>query len=221
MVFKAWGFELSVHPEGKPYVWLGFGISATLLLIGGLSCSFLFAIILTASMIGFFRDPKRVTPKGDDVIVSPADGTVISIERVDALPGMDLGEIKMTRIMIFMSIFDVHINRSPIASRVLKTLHIPGKFGHAGHPKSTKYNEHNIVVLESESGSKIGVVQLAGRVARRIVCYPESGDFLATGERYGMIKFSSRVDIYLPETTKINVSVGQTMIGGETIIGQL
>lgn len=221
MTFKAFGWELSVHEEGRSYVWIGLAVTLLLLIGTGFSFLALLSLVVTLGVAGFFRNPERIVPTKEGAVVSPADGVVIGIDVVKPLASMDLGEAEMKRVMIFLSVFDVHINRVPIAGRILKVEHVSGKFEHAGKPKSTDHNEHNLVVLESESGKRISFVQIAGFVARRIVCDAEEGDFYATGERYGLIKFGSRVDLYLPQDCQIEVSVGQRMIGGETIITKI
>ena len=221
MVFKAFGSELSVHEEGKNYVLICAGVTILSLIITGFSFFSLLCFILTLSIAAFFRDPERVVPSEEDVVVSPADGIIIAIDSMRPLANMNLGSEKMKRVVIFLSVFNVHVNRIPIAGKVLRVKHVSGKFEHAGKMKSTDHNEHNIVVLESESGKKISVVQIAGFIARRIVCGAQESDFYATGERYGFIKFGSRMDLYLPYDCEINVSIGQSMVGGETIIAKM
>lgn len=176
----------------------------------------LLGILLTLFMAYFFRNPKRNIPALQNAILSPADGKVIYVGECQEKRYL---QEKALKISIFMSIFDVHINRSPISGKVLKTVYNPGEFFVAHLEKSSLLNEQNAIIVLTEDRFKILVVQIAGLVARRIVCYPKIGDFLKRGEIFGLIRFGSRVDLYLPLGVKINVQVGRKVKGGESIIG--
>ena len=176
---------------------------------------------LTVWCYYFFRDPRRVPPEGAGLIVSPADGVVSGIG--PALPPAELGlsEVPLTRISIFMSVFNVHVNRAPIAGAVEKVAYKPGKFFNASLDKASEDNERNGLILRMANGQRLGVVQIAGLVARRIVCFVHEGDRLATGERFGLIRFGSRLDVYLPDGVAPAVREGQTMIAGETVLAHV
>ncbi len=175
---------------------------------------------LTVWCYYFFRDPRRVPPDGAGLIVSPADGVVSGIG--PALPPAELGlsEVPLTRISIFMSVFNVHVNRAPIAGAVEKVAYRPGKFFNASLDKASEDNERNGLILRMGDGRRLGVVQIAGLVARRIVCFVAEGDRLMTGERFGLIRFGSRLDVYLPDGVEPAVREGQTMIAGETVLAR-
>jgi phosphatidylserine decarboxylase len=176
----------------------------------------LLGILLTLFIAYFFRNPKRNIPALQNAILSPADGKVIYVGECQEKRYL---QEKALKISIFMSIFDVHINRSPVSGKVLKTVYNPGEFFVAHLEKSSLLNEQNAIILLTEDRFKILVVQIAGLVARRIVCYPKIGDFLKRGEIFGLIRFGSRVDLYLPLGVRINVQVGRKVKGGESIIG--
>jgi phosphatidylserine decarboxylase len=190
------------------YVALGhsvLGIAGTLILV------------LTAFIAYFFRDPDRVTPPGDGLVVSAGDGRVVEVKNLEGGPEVGGGGFQVS---VFLSIFDVHVNRIPIAGRVLDVVHQPGKFRLAFVPAASEENEQTIVRLETESGIVI-VKQIAGYVARRIVCHLRAGDSVQTGNRYGLIKFGSRIDHILPRDADIRVNVGDRVRAGETVIGVL
>jgi len=169
----------------------------------------------------FFRDPERVTPDRPDLIVSPADGIVSLIE--PAVPPAELGmpDVPLTRISVFMSVFNCHINRAPVAGKVQAVAYRPGKFFNASLDKASADNERNSLCIRMDDGRDLAVVQIAGLVARRIVCFVKSGDGLETGERFGLIRFGSRLDVYLPEGVDPMVRIGQTMVAGETVLAEL
>jgi phosphatidylserine decarboxylase len=169
-------------------------------------------------VIWFFRNPARVIPEQPNAVVSPADGTVIGIEEVEE--GRFVKE-RMKKVSIFMSVFNVHINRIPYSGMVREVSYNPGKFLVASVDKASLLNEQNAVVIETAQGKKILFVQIAGLVARRIVCYLAKGEAVTRGERFGLIRFGSRVDIYLPANSTLAVSLKQKVTGGETIIGHL
>jgi len=169
----------------------------------------------------FFRDPERFPPERGTAVVSPADGRVSAIETVTVPKELDLGGGARTRISIFLSVFDVHINRSPVAGRISKMVYVPGKFLNAELDKASEENERQCLTLETGSGERIGCVQIAGLVARRIVTFVSEGTTLGLGERFGLIRFGSRTDIYLPPGCEPLVRVGQRAIGGETVLADL
>ncbi|MEP2681166.1 MAG: phosphatidylserine decarboxylase [Sulfitobacter sp.] len=168
----------------------------------------------------FFRDPERVTPDRPDLIVSPADGIVSLIE--PAVPPAELGmpDVPLTRVSVFMSVFNCHINRAPVAGKVQAVAYRPGKFFNASLDKASADNERNSLCIRMDDGRDLAVVQIAGLVARRIVCFVKSGDGLETGERFGLIRFGSRLDVYLPEGVDPMVRIGQTMVAGETVLAE-
>lgn len=208
-----------IHKDGYKFV-AAFAIGALLLSnfseplgwIGG---------VLTLWCIYFFRDPERFPPENDTLIVSPADGRVSMIETVASPKELDLNGEERVRISVFLSVFDVHINRSPIAGRIAKMVYVPGKFLNAELDKASEENERQCLTIEGSSGARVGCVQIAGLVARRIVTFVSEGATLSLGERFGLIRFGSRTDIYLPPGCKPLVRVGQRAIGGETVLADL
>jgi phosphatidylserine decarboxylase len=176
---------------------------------------------LTVWCYYFFRDPARVTPDRAGLIVSPADGVVSLIGPAVPPAELGLGEAPRTRVSVFMNVFDCHVNRAPIAGEVTAVAYRPGKFLNASLDKASEDNERNGIALRLEDGRSIGVVQIAGLVARRILCDVKPGDRLATGERFGMIRFGSRLDVYLPDGVSPLVAVGQGMLAGETVLADL
>ncbi|URD61651.1 phosphatidylserine decarboxylase [Sphingomonas sp. KRR8] len=215
-----WRFP-SVHPEGRKYVVIAAGIT---LLLYWLSHFLGWLMVgVTIWVAAFFRDPVRTTPLDPRLVVAPADGLVTQIKRVPAPPELrsTLGEGEFTRVSIFMSVFDVHINRSPIAGRVSRIAYIPGKFVNADLDKASEDNERQHFVVESPDGVKIGFTQIAGLVARRILAFVKEGDAVTAGERIGLIRFGSRVDVFLPAGTGSRLLLGQRSIAGETIVAEL
>lgn len=166
----------------------------------------------------FFRDPERFPPEGKGLVIAPADGRISAIEEVVPPKELDLDSQNRMRISIFLSVFDVHINRSPVAGKITKIVYVPGKFFNAELDKASEENERQCLTLETGDGTKIGCVQIAGLIARRIVTFVQQGATVEAGERFGLIRFGSRMDIYLPPGTKPVVRVGQTAIGGETVL---
>jgi phosphatidylserine decarboxylase len=218
-----WRFP-SVHPEGRKFVLIAF--VAALVVYWGVSEFIGWLLIgLTIWVAAFFRDPVRVTPRDPKFVVAPADGLVTMITRVPSPPelaGIDgLGAGTFTRVSIFMSVFDVHINRSPISGRIRKIAYVPGKFVNADLDKASEDNERQHFLVESGDGVRIGFTQIAGLVARRILSFVRTGDSVEAGERIGLIRFGSRVDVYLPDGTTPRVLLGQRTIAGETIIGEI
>ena len=215
-----WRFP-GVHPEGRKYAVIAGGVSLIALWLGGWFWAWPF-ICLTLWVAAFFRDPVRVTPQGDDLIVSPADGLVTMIERVPVPRELvaDLGEAPMVRVSIFMSVFDVHINRAPISGTIRQVVYISGKFLNADLDKASEENERQYFVVEGHDGRRVGFTQIAGLVARRIVTFAKVGDIVAAGQRIGLIRFGSRVDVFLPDGVEPQVALGQRAIAGETVIGR-
>lgn len=208
-----------VHRDGHKFVAIGLG--ATLLLLFLWPPLGWLAALITAWVIYFFRDPDRVTPLREGLIVAPADGRVSLIETVRPPPELGLGDAERIRVSIFLSVFDVHIQRAPVAGRIVRSLYIPGAFLNAALDKASEENERRSIVIETATGIKVGVVQIAGLVARRIVTLAVEGDSLGVGERFGLIRFGSRVDTYLPVGAFPAVAVGQRAIGGETVLADL
>lgn len=205
-----------IHREGYPFI-LAFFVGSLLL---GLIWEPLFwlGLILTIWCIYFYRDPERFTPVDDQLVIAPADGIVSAVG--PAIPPQELGlSGEMMRISVFMDVFSCHINRAPVRGRISLIEHRPGKFLNADLDKASQENERNGLVLETTHGP-VGVVQIAGLVARRIVCWAESPSEIAAGERFGLIRFGSRVDVYLPADARPRVAVGQTAVGGETVIAE-
>ncbi|MDD7971908.1 phosphatidylserine decarboxylase [Roseinatronobacter alkalisoli] len=176
---------------------------------------------LTVWCYYFFRDPDRQTPVREGLLVSPADGVISLIEPAVPPAELEMGDQPLTRVSVFMNVFNCHVNRAPIAGRVTKISYRPGKFLNASLDKASVDNERNSMALEIADGRRIAVVQIAGLVARRILCEVEEGQTLETGARFGMIRFGSRVDVYLPEGVQPLVALGQTMISAETVIADL
>jgi phosphatidylserine decarboxylase len=211
----------SVHPEGRKFV----------VISGALAILFLFFVwdevgfallALTLWVAAFFRDPIRTTPKGEGLIIAPADGMVTMIATVppprELVGEGGLDDVPVVRVSIFMSVFDVHINRSPIAGEVTRVAYIAGKFLNADLDKASDENERQHILVEGADGLRIGFTQIAGLVARRIVPWVKAGDRVAAGQRVGLIRFGSRVDVYLPAGTSSQILLGQRTIAGETII---
>jgi phosphatidylserine decarboxylase len=214
----------SVHPEGRKFVLIAG--AATLVLYFAIS-HFLgwIGVGFTIWTAAFFRDPIRTTPVNPKLVIAPADGLVTMIAKVPPPPelaGPDgLTEFEMTRVSIFMCVFDVHINRSPVTGRVLKMAYVPGKFVNADLDKASEDNERQHFLIQTEDGVRLGVTQIAGLVARRILAFVREGDLVGIGERIGMIRFGSRVDVYLPAGTGARILLGQRAIAGETVIAEL
>ncbi|MCC5968088.1 MAG: phosphatidylserine decarboxylase [Natronohydrobacter sp.] len=176
---------------------------------------------LTVWCYYFFRDPDRQTPIREGLLVSPADGVISLIEPAVPPAELEMGDQALTRVSVFMNVFNCHVNRAPIGGRITKIAYRPGKFLNASLDKASVDNERNSMAIEMADGRKIAVVQIAGLVARRILCEVEEGTELQTGERFGMIRFGSRVDVYLPEGVEPLVALGQVMISAETVIADL
>ncbi len=215
-----WRFP-SVHPEGRKFTLIA--AVATLVIYGGVSHFIGWLLVgLTIWVAAFFRDPIRTTPQDPSLIVAPADGLITMIVRVAAPPELAAQMSgSFTRVSIFMSVFDVHINRSPIAGRIARVAYVPGKFLNADLDKASEDNERQHFLVTRDDGVSIGFTQIAGLVARRIMAFVKEGDQVAAGERIGLIRFGSRVDVYLPEGTSPQVLLGQRTIAGETVLGTI
>jgi phosphatidylserine decarboxylase len=207
-----------ISPEGYPFI--GAFAFASLILFWIWTPLGWIGTLLTAWCVLFFRDPPRVTPMRDGIVVAPADGRISMVTSAAPPHELGLGDKLLPRVSIFMSVFDCHINRSPATGRVEKIVYQPGKFFNADLDKASLDNERNSLVIATPS-ARIAVVQIAGLVARRIVCFVRDGQPLSAGERFGMIRFGSRLDVYLPEGVTPQVAVGQTAIAGETVLADL
>lgn len=209
----------NIHNEGWKFVGIFAAITALLAMIwqplGWIG------LVLTVWCFYFFRDPERVTPDKPDLVVSPADGTVQMITKVKAPEELSLGDAKFTRVSVFMSVFNVHVNRAPAEGKILKSVYVPGKFLNATLDKASKDNERQILAMKTKGGKTLCFVQIAGLVARRILCEATEGMEYKAGERFGLIRFGSRLDVYLPEGVEPQVCLGQTMVAGETVIADL
>ncbi|MEM9277709.1 MAG: phosphatidylserine decarboxylase [Pseudomonadota bacterium] len=204
-----------IHREGYPFI----AAFAVLTVILGWIWSPLFyiGIALTVWCALFFRDPKRVTPVSDELVISPADGKISLVGNMVPPAELGLGDKPMLRISVFMNVFNCHVNRSPMRGKITQVVYKKGSFLNAELDKASEDNERNSIVLETERG-EIAVVQIAGLVARRIVCWANQGDEIISGERFGLIRFGSRLDVYLPTKASPMVAVGQTAVAGETVI---
>lgn len=209
-------FLLPMHPEGWKFVPVFAGV--TLVLFWLWQPLGWIGLGLTVWCYYFFRDPKRHVPMNKGLLVSPADGVVSLIERAVPPEELGLGPQALVRVSVFMSVFNCHVNRAPIAGKVTAVAYRPGKFLNASLDKASVDNERNAIAIQMEDGRHIAVVQIAGLVARRIMWWVKPGDNLRTGERFGLIRFGSRLDVYLPEGVHPQVALGQTMIAGESII---
>ncbi len=208
-----------VHPDGHKFLYIAVPIAIVLL--------FLYVPLgmVAAGIAGyiayFFRDPVRVTPLRDGLVVSPADGRISSIESVKPPVELGLGTDERLRISIFLSVFDVHINRSPVAGRISRSVYVPGAFLNADLDKASEENERRSLVITQANGTEIAVIQIAGLIARRIVTFKGEGSSIGIGERFGLIRFGSRVDVFLPPGKICQVAVGQRAVGGETVLADL
>ncbi|MBB5537519.1 phosphatidylserine decarboxylase [Rhizobium giardinii] len=206
-----------VHKEGYRFI-AGFFVVS--LILGFLWEPLMWiGFVLTAWCAYFYRDPERMTPLDDDLVISPADGRVSSIALVTPPDELGLGTDPMLRISVFMNVFNGHVNRAPMRGTIRRIAYRAGKFVNAELDKASHENERNGLVIETAHG-EIGVVQIAGLVARRIVCWSAEGDTLQPGERFGLIRFGSRLDVFLPEGAQPRVSLGQTAIAGETVLAE-
>lgn len=218
-----WRFP-AIHPEGRKYAVIAGGITLVTVLFHWTVLAWLLAG-LTIWVATFFRDPIRTTPRGDKLVVSPADGLITMIARVPPPPELrgpeGLADGDYTRVSIFMSVFDVHINRAPISGRVKRVAYVPGKFVNADLDKASEDNERQYLLIEGSDGVRIGFTQIAGLVARRILTFVREGDMVDIGQRVGLIRFGSRVDVYLPSGTSPRVLLGQRAVAGETVLAEI
>ena len=207
-----------IHPEGYPFIG-GFALASLLLFWLAAPLGWL-GVVATAWCAYFFRDPQRATPVREGLIVSPADGRISRIAMAPPPAELEMGVAPRPRVSIFMSVFDVHVNRTPATGKIERIAYRPGKFINADLDKASEDNERNGIVIRTNAG-RVGIVQIAGLLARRIVCFVREGQTVTAGDRVGLIRFGSRVDVYLPEGTRPLVAEGQTAIAGETVIADL
>ncbi|MGB3470340.1 MAG: phosphatidylserine decarboxylase [Erythrobacter sp.] len=219
----------AIHPEGRKYGVIAVAVSLVFLLLLGWPIIGWPLLVLSGGVFAFFRDPERIVPQVENSIIAPADGIVSLITQVEpplelqvedgsGTKGLPAGPV--TRISIFMSVFDVHINRAPIAGTIKRLVYMPGKFMNADLDKASEENERQHLLIERGDGVSIGFTQIAGLVARRIVPFVKPGDTVAKGQRVGLIRFGSRVDVYLPAGTDSKVLLGQKTIAGETVLAE-
>lgn len=208
-----------VHPDGHKFLAVGAGATLLFFLLWP-PLGWLLALV-TAWVAYFFRDPDRVTPLREGLVIAAGDGRISAIETVRPPAELGLGDEERVRVSIFLSIFDVHIQRAPVPGRIVRSVYSPGAFFNAALDKASEENERRAIVIETSGGDKIGVVQIAGLVARRIVTFAEEGDNVGVGQRYGLIRFGSRVDTYLPPGKGTLVAVGQRAIAGESVLADL
>lgn len=209
----------SIHREG--YIFIAIGVVFSILSGAVFSVLGWLSAFVTIFIICFFRDPKRISPQEDGLVVSPADGVVHKVEDAKAPEELKLEDITYKRVSIFLSVFNVHVNRVPIAGKITNLHYRSGKFLNAAAEKASVDNERQSCVVETSKGEKVVFVQIAGLIAKRIICDLSLEQEVKTGDRFGIIRFGSRMDVYLPKNTKIEVEEGQTMIGGETILAKL
>jgi len=207
------------HPAGHVFIGGGLAVAAVGLLLGWWLVWV--GLLFTAFCLYFFRDPERVAPGRHSTVVAPADGRVVMVGQAVPPAELGLGETPRWRVAIFLSVLDVHVNRAPIGGRVTRIAYRHGAFLNAAVDKASEENERNALAIRTTDGRDVAVVQIAGLIARRIVCTVREGDTVQTGERFGIIRFGSRTDVYLPPGVMPLVAVGQTMIGGETVVAEL
>jgi phosphatidylserine decarboxylase len=208
-----------VHRDGHKFLAVGLGLTLLFFFLWP-KLGWLFAIA-TAYVAYFFRDPERVTPLREGLVVAPADGKICLIDRIRPPAELGLGDTERTRISIFLSVFDVHINRAPVAGQIVRSIYVPGLFLNAALDKASEDNERRALIIATPGGVEVAVVQIAGLIARRIVTFKGEGSSIGVGERIGLIRFGSRVDLYLPPGHGPLVAVGQRAVGGETVLADL
>jgi phosphatidylserine decarboxylase len=213
------GVFVPIHRDGYKFVF-GFAVATLLLFLVAAPLGWLGALA-TAWCAYFFRDPDRVTPTRPGLVVSAADGKIVGVDVVPPPRELELGDAPLTRISVFLSVLDVHIVRSPVTGRITRSRYVRGKFLNAELDKASEENERRALLIETADGDKVGVVLIAGLIARRIVTFVGEGASVAAGERIGLIRFGSRVDVYLPARAKPLVATGQTALGGETVLAEL
>ena len=208
-----------VHRDGHKFIAIALAL-ALLFFIFWPPLAWLF-VVAALYVAYFFRDPDRVTPLREGLIIAPADGRISAIESVRPPAELGLGPAQRVRISTFLSVIDVHITRAPVSGRIVRSIYVPGTFVNAALDKASEENERRAMIIEKTDGTEIAVVQIAGLVARRIVAFVHEGDSVGVGERVGLIRFGSRVDVYLPPGKTALVAVGQLAIGGETVLADL
>lgn len=210
--------KLPIAREGIPFILTGIGLTCVFLILDLLVLAIPFAV-LTSFIIFFFRDPQRNLVNREKAVLTPADGKIIAIEKLTS--GDNRFPDTAVKLSIFMSLFNAHINRIPVGGRISQLTYHPGKFFSANLDKASLHNENNIVMLETDNREKIVFVQVAGLIARRIVCWVKAGDYVRAGQRFGLIRFGSRLEVYLPPDSTITVRKGEKVKAGQTIIGYL
>jgi phosphatidylserine decarboxylase len=219
----------SIHPEARKFAAIAAALCAVFAVLAWETLAWPMGLLVFC-ICAFFRDPERVTPQAERFVVAPADGLVTLIQKVqpprelavdDGSGAVRLGDAPVWRLSIFMSVFDVHINRAPIGGTVRRVVYIPGRFLNADLDKASEENERQHLLIERGDGVAIGFTQIAGLVARRIVPFVKPGDMIAAGQRIGLIRFGSRVDVYLPEGSEPSVVLGQKIVAGETILAEI
>jgi phosphatidylserine decarboxylase len=210
---------MPIHREGYPFIAIFVAVN----LLAFLLSKWLGVALLPLSLwcIAFFRDPERTTPPGDELVICPADGRLLPIVQAAPPPELGMGEAPLTRLSIFMNVFNVHVNRNPVSGQVVALNYRPGKFFNASFDKASVHNERMSVRVKADSGHELAFVQIAGLVARRIVCDLAQGQGVLRGTRFGIIRFGSRVDVYLPPGSEILVTPGMTTRAGETVLARL
>jgi len=209
---------LRIHREGWPFI-AAAGLFNLILFLGAPWAGWIF-LPVTVWVVAFFRDPDRQVPQGANLVICPADGRLLPIVDAAPPPELGLGEKKLPRVSIFMNVFNVHVNRIPCNGTVTRLAYRPGKFINASFDKASTENERMALRLKTDGGEEIAVVQIAGLVARRIVCNVQEGQSVCRGDRFGIIRFGSRVDVFLPRTARVMVSAGQTVRAGETVLAE-
>ncbi|MGB8274570.1 MAG: phosphatidylserine decarboxylase [Alphaproteobacteria bacterium] len=209
----------SIHPAGWPFIGL-FAAATVVLALIAKPLGWL-GVLATAWCVFFFRDPDRVPPEGADLVLSPADGFVQAVTNAVPPQELDMDPHPRRRVSIFLDIFDVHVNRAPAAGTILRLSYRPGKFFNASLDKASEFNERMSILLATRTGHEIAFVQIAGLVARRIVCDLKPEQTVMAGERFGMIRFGSRLDVYLPDDARLFARRGQRMIAGQSVIAQM
>jgi phosphatidylserine decarboxylase len=208
-----------IHRDGHKFVAIGL-VAAIILFLLWPTLAWL-TLVATGCVAYFFRDPDRVTPLREGLVIAPADGRIVAAEAVRPPSELGFGEGERTRVSIHLSLFDVHVNRAPVAGQVIRSVYVPGAFYNATLDKASEENERRILIIATAGGAEVAVAQIAGVLSRRIVTFAGEGDTLGAGQRFGLIRFGSRVDVYLPPGRAAHVAVGQRTIAGETVLADL
>lgn len=209
-----------VHRDGHKFIAIGLIVALVMFALISNTLGWL-ALVATLWLMFFFRDPDRVTPVREGLVVAPADGTIVGVDQVSPPQELGFGPEERTRISIHISLWDVHVNRAPVSGRVLRSRYVPGSFANPKVEIAGEENERRVLVIATEDAKEVGVVQIAGVLSRRIVTYAGEGDTLAVGQRFGLIRFGSRCDVYLPERHPAFVAAGQRAVAGETVLADL